>query len=155
AAKSAAGVYMEQMTEGDRRLDAALPILKDRLIGPMAARLVGLGFRGASLVPGGRLSLLPLHAACFATVTLTYTPPARALQAARSAARERAELVPVLLGVGNPLPNPKPLAFARTEVEGIALRFAPTARHVLLGRGATYEEVKKWLAGATYLHFSC
>jgi CHAT domain-containing protein len=136
-------------------LDRALPILRDRLVGPLAARLVELGFRRASLVPGGRLSLLPLHAAGFDAVTFTYTPSARALQAARSAARERAELARVLLGIGNPLPSPRPLAFARTEVEEIAPRFAPAARHVLLERHATHAAVAASLPGATHLHFSC
>jgi CHAT domain-containing protein len=136
-------------------LDLGLPVLRDRLVGPLAARLVELGFRRASLVPGGRLSLLPLHAAGFDAVTFTYTPSARALQAARGAARERAELAPVLLGIGNPLPNPQPLAFARTEVEEIAPRFAPEARHVLFERHATRAAVTESLPGATHLHFSC
>ena len=136
-------------------LDLALPILRDRLVGPLAARLVELGFRRASLVPGGRLSLLPLHAAGFDAVTFTYTPSARALRAARDAARERAKLAPVLLGIGNPLPNPQPLAFARTEVEEIAPRFAPEARHVLFERNATHAAVAESLPGATHLHFSC
>ena len=136
-------------------LDRALPILRDRLVGPLAARLVELGFRRASLVPGGRLSLLPLHAAGFDAVTFTYTPSARALRAARGAARERAKLAPMLLGIGNPLPNPQPLAFARTEVEEIAPRFAPEARHVLFERHATHAAVAESLPGATHLHFSC
>ena len=71
-------------------LDLALPMLRERLVGPLAARLRELGFRRASLVPGGRLSLLPLHAAGFDAVTFTYTPSARALRAARGAGRERA-----------------------------------------------------------------
>jgi CHAT domain-containing protein len=136
-------------------LDLILPILRDRLVGPLAARLVELGFRRASLIPGGRLSLLPLHAAGSDAVTFIYTPSARALQAARNAVRERSELAPVLLGIGNPLPSPQPLAFARTEVEEIAPRFAPAARHVLLERHATHAAVVASLPGATHLHFSC
>ena len=136
-------------------LDRALPILSDRLVGPLAARLVELGFRRASLVPGGLLSLLPLHAAGFDAVTFTYTASARALQAARGAARERAERAPMLLGIGNPLPNPQPLAFARTEVEEIAPRFAAGAQHLLIERYATHAAVTESLAGTTHLHFSC
>ena len=136
-------------------LDLVLPILRDRLVGRLAARLVELGFRRASLVPGGRLSLLPLHAAGFDAVTFTYTPSARALRAARGAARERAKLAPMLLGIGNPLPSPQPLAFARTEVEEIAPRFVPAARHVLFERHATHAAVAASLPGATHLHFSC
>ena len=136
-------------------LDLALPILRDRLVGPLAARLRELGFRRASLVPGGRLSLLPLHAAGSDAVAFTYTPSARALRAVRDAAKERAKLAPMLLGIGNPLPNPQPLAFARTEVEEIAPRFAPEAQHVLFERDATQDAVTEKLPGTTHLHFSC
>ncbi|HKI21600.1 MAG TPA: CHAT domain-containing tetratricopeptide repeat protein, partial [Isosphaeraceae bacterium] len=136
-------------------LDRALPILSDRLVGPLAARLVELGFRRASLVPGGLLSLLPLHAAGFDAVTFIYTPSTRALQAARAAARERAKRAPMLLGIGNPLPNPRPLAFARTEVEEIAPRFAPEALRLLFERDATQAAVAKSLPGTSHLHFSC
>ena len=146
------GEYQQQLKAG---LDRALPILRDRLVGPLAARLVELGFRRAALVPGGRLSLLPLHAAGLDAVTFTYTPSARALRAARDTARERAKFAPVLLGIGNPLPSPRPLAFARAEVEEIASRFAPEARHVLLERHATHAAVAASLPGATHLHFSC
>jgi len=153
------GYLVGQVMGGYQRLQAGLdlilPILRDRLVGPLAARLVELGFRRASLIPGGRLSLLPLHAADSDAVTFTYTPSARALQAARSAARERAELAPVLLGIGNPLPSPQPLAFARAEVEEIAPQFAPAARHVLFERHATYAAVTEMFLGATHLHFSC
>jgi len=149
------GQVMGEYQQLQAGLDRALPILRDRLVGPLAARLVELGFRRASLVPGGRLSLLPLHAAGFYAVTFTYTPSARALRAARGAAGERDELAPMLLGIGNPLPNPQPLTFARTEVEEIAPRFAPAARHVLFERQATHAAVAAWFPGATHLHFSC
>jgi CHAT domain-containing protein len=149
------GQVMGESQQLKAGLDWALPILHDRLVGPLAARLVELGFRRASLVPGGRLSLLPLHAAGLDAVTFTYTPSAQALRAARGAARERAELAPVLLGIGNPLPSPQPLAFARTEVEEIAPQFALEARHVLFERNATHAAVTESLPGATHLHFSC
>jgi len=149
------GQVMGEYQQLQAGLDLALPILRDRLVGPLAARLMELGFRRASLVPGGRLSLLPLHAAGFDAVTFTYTPSARALRGARGAAKERAKLAPILLGIGNPLPNPQPLVFARTEVEEIAPRFAPEARHVLFERNATRAAVAESLLGATHLHFSC
>ena len=160
AAGEAIGGYLVGQVQGEypqlqAGLDRALPILRDQLVGPMAARLVELGFRRATLVPGGLLSLLPLHAAAFDEVTFTYAPSARALRAARGAARDRAKLAPVLLGIGNPLPSPRPLAFARTEVEEIAPQFAPAARHVLFERYATHAAVAASLPGATHLHFSC
>ena len=118
-------------------LDQALPILTERLVGPLAARLRELGFRCASLVSCGRLSLLPIHSAGSEALNLTYIPSARALQAAREAATDRAELRPVILGIGNPLPSSWPLAFARAEVEEIATQFAPDSQHLLIEREAT------------------
>jgi len=61
----------------------------------------------------------------------------------------------MLLGIGNPLPNPRPLAFARTEVEEIAPRFAPEALRLLFERDATQAAVAKSLPGTSHLHFSC
>ncbi len=158
--KEAVGGYLAGQLEGDvpllqAALDQVLPVLRERLIGPLAARLAELDFRQATLIPGSQLPLLPLHAAAFETMTVTYAPSARALQAAHNAARERANLPPVLLGIGNPLPNPRPIAFARAEVEAIAPMFAPQARLVLYERQATREETLKKLPGATHLHFSC
>jgi CHAT domain-containing protein/tetratricopeptide (TPR) repeat protein len=145
------GVHQELMTG----LDLALPALRDRLVGPLAARLVESGFRRASLVPGGWLSLLPLHATGLDTVTFAYAPSARVLQAARAAARERAEGAPMLLAIGNPLPNPRPIAFARTEVEEIARHFPVESRHVLAEHEATRAATAEALPGATHLHLSC
>ena len=150
-----AGELLGEALQLQAALDRALPILRDRVVRPVADRLVELGFRRASLVPGGRLSMLPLHAASFDAVTFIYIPSAGAMQAARGAVRERANLTPVLLGIGNPLPNPQPLIFARTEVEEIASLFAPQSRRVLLERHATRTAVAASLPGATDLHFSC
>lgn len=154
------GGYLVGQVAGDvnvlkAALDQVLPSLRERLIGPLAARLVDLGFRQATLIPGGLLSLLPLHAAAFERMTVTYAPSARALQVACNAAKERIHLPPVLLGIGNPLPNPQPLAFARAEVEAIAPLFAPEKRRAIYERQANRKDTLKHLPGATHLHFSC
>jgi CHAT domain-containing protein len=137
-------------------LNQIFPVLRDRLIGPLVARLVDLDFRQVTLIPGGRLSLLPLHAA-FEPITVSYAPSARALQAAASKNKEQANLLPFLLGIGNPLPNPKPLAFACEEVKQIEELFHKK------GYGCTpfYEQAAKStdivhsIPEATYLHLSC
>ena len=139
-------------------LEQVLPILEARLMGPLAARLTVLGFRQVTLIPGGRLGLWPLHAAAFAQCIVTFAPSARAQRAAMNAAGERAGLLPVLLGISNPLPNPRPLAFARIEVEEIAPLFAAGARRVLYERQATRADMPQALQAlpkATHLHFSC
>jgi CHAT domain-containing protein len=136
-------------------LDRALPILRDRLMGPLASRLLEHGYQRAALIPGGRLSLLPLHAACFDAVRLTYTPSSRSLRATRGVTRDRAQLAPLLFGIGNPLPNPRPLAFARSEVDEIAHRFAPESQHLLFEHAATKGVVAESLPSATHLHFAC
>ncbi|KPL21530.1 MAG: hypothetical protein AMJ93_09430 [Anaerolineae bacterium SM23_84] len=154
------GGYLVGQVGGDvpllqAALEQALPILREWLMAPLAARLIDLGFRQVTLIAGGQLDLLPLHAAAFETLTFTYAPSARALQAAANAARERAGLPAVLLGIGNPLPNPKPLAFARAEVEAIAPLFEGEAQRVLYEHQATRADTLQKLAGATHLHFSC
>jgi CHAT domain-containing protein/tetratricopeptide (TPR) repeat protein len=136
-------------------LNRTFPILCERLVGPLAARLVELGYRQAALIPCGRLSLLPLSAAALDQVAMTVAPSARAMMSARQATLERNGLSPVLLGIGNPLPSPQPLTFARLEVEGIAALFSRDEHRLLYEQQATLAGVREKIAGATYLHFSC
>lgn len=136
-------------------LNRTFPILCDRLVGPLAARLVELGYGQAALIPCGRLSLLPLSAAALDQVAMTVAPSARAMSSARQATLERNGLSPILLGIGNPLPNPQPLPFARLEIEGIAALFSCDEHRLLYEQQATLAGVRENIAGATYLHFSC
>jgi len=76
------------------------------LLGPLAGRLADLGVAAATLIPVGRLSLLPLPAAAPEGCTIALAPSARAQRAASRALRDRAGTLPVLLAVGNPLPIP-------------------------------------------------
>ena len=124
-------------------------------MGPLVAYLADLGFMQVTLIPGGLLGLLPLHVVAFEAGTFTYAPSANALLAAVKTARERARLSPVLLGIGNPLPNPQPLAFARAEVEEIEPFFPAEARRVCYESQATRVAMLRALPGATHLHFSC
>jgi CHAT domain-containing protein len=60
-----------------------------------------------------------------------------------------------LLGVGNPMPNPNPLAFAHAELEEIAAFFGEEARTTLYEEAATEAELTKHLPGATHIHLAC
>ena len=84
----------------------------------------GRGVRAITLIPAGRLALLPLHAARLPDgshlldhFTISYAPSAQALQAARrqAAARQGAPLF--LAGVGNPLPPPEALADLHRDLQ--------------------------------------
>jgi CHAT domain-containing protein/tetratricopeptide (TPR) repeat protein len=141
-----------ELSEGLERL---WPTLRDRLTGPLDTRLQELGFTRAVLVPTGVFALLPLPAAGTAAITYSLTPSARVHLAARRSARERDSRAPELLAVGNPLPGPKPLTFARAEVESIASRFPAESRRVLLEDQATRAAVIRALPGATHLHLAC
>ena len=124
----------------------------NKLIRPIATRLSELGYQQAILIPTGTLSLLPLHA-LVPQVNFTVAPSARALQSALGKQKERINLPPSLLGIGNPLPNPKPLAFARLEVEEISPLFGTA--HTFYEKAATREAVSGNIKALTHLHFSC
>jgi hypothetical protein len=82
-----------------------------------------------TLIPVGRLTLLPLHAATFAGASgmthlvdefeVAYAPSARALTRASRLAETNAGAARVG-GVGNPLPSGQPLPFAAWELAEIA-----------------------------------
>ena len=112
----------------------------------------------ATVVPVGRLSLLPLPAAAPEGCTIALAPSARALQAASHALRERAAEAPVLLAVGNPLPLPAgwdALEYAGVEVRAIERFFAAGARRILPEEAATAKAIAQGLPGATHLHLAC
>ena len=136
-------------------LDRAQHLLGERIMEPLVEHLADLGFRQVTLIPRGKLSLLPLHAIAFEKITATYAPSASALQAAKNAAAKRVGLSPTLLAIGNPLPNPNPLPFARAEVEEIAPLFDSKVQRVLNERQATRAETLKKQTGTTHLHFAC
>ena len=121
------GGYLVGQVTGDLDQFAAavaenIEILRRELLGPLGARLADLGVSAATVVPVGRLSLLPLPAAAPEKCTIALAPSARALRAASQALRERAGQAPVLLAVGNPLPLPAgcdTLEYAGVEIRAI------------------------------------
>ena len=85
-----------------KALEWALSVLGERVMGPLAERLGDLGFSEATMIPAGRLSLLPLPAAAPKGFTVALAPSARALRATRTFAERTDGLQRVLLAVGNP-----------------------------------------------------
>ena len=157
-----AGGYLAGQVTGDLDLLAAavtetIEVLRGEVFGPLAGRLADFGVAAATVVPVGRLSLLPLPAAAPEGCTIALAPSARALRAASRALRARAEQ-PVLLAVGNPLPLPagwQPLGYAGVEVRAIAGFFAVGSRRILPEKEATGTAVTQGLGGATHLHLAC
>lgn len=165
------GGYLPGQLWGGSRLrtalDEGLPLLGEKLLSPLAHRLGELGLTRLTLIPGGRLNLLPLHAAYTPlngstaifgeSYTASYAPSARALAASRHRLTSGQGQSTTLLAVGNPLPLPPkihPLRFARPEAEEIALRFGGTP-HLYCETAATHTAITAALTTARYLHFAC
>ena len=155
--------YLPGQLVGDRwvlsqALKQTLLLLRDELLGPLADHLRALGVSEATIVPVGRLSLLPLPAAMPEDITIALAPSARTVRTARGAGPDRSDLSLVFLGVGNPLPLPQdlhPLVYAGQEVRAIATLFTDQCSRVLAERDATRHRVLESLPGTTHLHFAC
>jgi CHAT domain-containing protein len=135
-----------------------MEILRRDLLGPLFGRLAELGVTAATVVPVGRLSLLPLSSAAPEGCSIALAPSARALQAASHALQERTKEAPVLLAVGNPLPLPArwmPLRYAGLEVRVIAQFFAAGSRRILREHEAAMDAVTRDLPATTHLHLAC
>ena len=147
-------------------LDRTLNAIGERLMAPLGQRLRDLGISAITLIPGGRLSLLPLHAARYGggyfvdEFQVTYAPSARTLAHCRDRLAAIHAPRPTLFAVGNPLPVFSPLLSARDEAETTASFFMDGAPRLFLEEEATYPRVFEALAeransGHTYLHFAC
>ncbi len=158
-------------------LEEALPLLGERVMGPVAAVLRKRKTKTSKtktlrvsetlkvfLIPAGHLALLPLHAARYRVdgrevhfldeFDVAYAPSAQALLAAQQRARSQQGTSRRLVGVGNPLPHPKPLPFARAEVEEIASLFAEDPI-TFCEEAATKAAVLDALPAGTYVHLAC
>jgi CHAT domain-containing protein len=139
-------------------LEQTIPALREHLVGPLSERLRKLTFTEATLIPVGRLGLLPLPAASD-EVTLALAPSARVLRAAQAASRRAQDLPAKLFAVGNPLPPPKgadSLEFAGAEADMAGAMFG-SGSVVLRDTEVTRQDVlsPEHLANATHLHFAC
>ena len=154
-------------------MDNTTKWLWDAVMGPLAEGLkCHLGTPNEvgriTLIPVGRLALLPLHAAwteapdtptgrryALDDLLITYAPNARGLNKARNLANR---LFPDrLLAVDEPKPvSGSPLPNSEYEVESIAAAFAEHDRQILRHEKATREAVQKALKESpSVLHFSC
>ena len=125
------------------------------------------------LIPTGRLSLLPLHAARYAVdgrdvsfvdeFTVSYAISATVLAKARQEATGSERHRTSSGGVGNPLPEsaeagedrPGSLPFARAELESIADMLPDGAARTLYEHQATRQALLDALPGANLVHLSC
>jgi tetratricopeptide (TPR) repeat protein len=143
-------------------LTEVLDTLGANLIGPLADRLRRLKVRELVLVSGGRLGLLPLHAAKLGNdgsdsylsdeFEISYAPSARVLAAAADSLQARQDSPLALTGVGDPSQD---LAYARAELEEVAASFPQEAGRLLYGQEATKARLLAALSGASYVHLSC
>lgn len=156
-----------KIAEMKAELAAMLPLVGERLMAPLAARLRAMGITRVTLVSGGQLALLPIHAAAYDVdgewrtfldeFQVAHAPSAQA--AVRT--RERAEMFdwtggPALV-VGNPVPMPKPyapLVYAGVEAKMVA-SFTVGEVTALLEAKATAMTVWEEMLGKRLLHFAC
>ncbi len=149
----------------EKVLDTVLERLGERWLGRVASRLRALGTPGVVLIPGGRLGLLPLHAARYRVggrerhllddLDVSYAPSARVLQTVRGQLEARSQAVPVLAGVANPRPAADPLYHARSELDEIAAFFDDDKRRLLAEATATKPALRAAADGASHVHLSC
>jgi len=152
--------YLSLIAHGDSDslqgvLDRVGPILRERLLSPLAGQLAQRGVSRACLVSCGSLGLLPLTALAPEGLLLHLSPSARALDTARLNRDRRGDTPTRLLAVGNPVSRSRPLAFAALEAREISGFFPQDRQQVLLGSQATLTGVREGMTGATHLHLSC
>jgi CHAT domain-containing protein/tetratricopeptide (TPR) repeat protein len=152
------GGFLENVSTGDmegtkRALDAAWPLWRERLMLPLARRLLRLGFDRSVLIPCGRLALWPLPATVAGEIHLSLAPSARVLATALQHAEARRGLPPSLLAVAQPGAGQRHLPSAEIEAERAAESFSRS--RLLCGAEATREAVVRELSGKTHLHFAC
>ncbi len=145
-------------------LDDLLPRLGEAIMGPVAAGLRRRQAAAVTLIPGGRLGLLPLHAARYThngqelhfldEFEVRYAASAQALASARQQHAVRSRRPLRLAGVGNPLPAAPSLPYAQAELQEIAASFGGDSQP-LYGEAATRQALLSTLADASHLHLSC
>lgn len=141
-----------------------LPVLGERLTGPLAKQLAHRQADRVTLVACGLLSLLPLHAASYqcgpqircllSDYEVTYAPSARVLSTARSALAVQQKRTLALAGVASPA-GAGTLEFAEAELRAITACFPPGGSRVFTEAEATRPNLLKAAAGATHIHFAC
>lgn len=152
-------------------LDDVLDTIGEKIFKPLVAALAPapatrLHAPLLVLIPTGKLSLLPLHAARYSIdatqrvvlddFAVTVVTSARALTHCGERLARVVGIPPCLLGIANPLPLPsgyQPLTGARSEVETLENLFDSAT--LLAESHASLAAVTSRLSGATHVHFAC
>jgi CHAT domain-containing protein/tetratricopeptide (TPR) repeat protein len=157
-----------EMTASARRFQRALaellPVLGERLTGPLANQLAHRRADRVTLIACGLLGLLPLHAASYqrghetrcllSDYAVAYAPSARVLSTARLALATRQERNLSLAGVASPAGTDR-LKFAEAELREIVAWFPPSESRAFIGIEATQPNLLSAAAGASHIHFAC
>jgi CHAT domain-containing protein len=132
---------------------------------PIAAQLRKAGARKVFLIPRGRLSALPLHAATYQVegkesafldeFIVAYSPSARALALARRTAEERKPASWSLVGGANPQPVNASLPWSELELEVLRRLFPAEGQSVLYGREASRAALLRNMRGGSCIHLAC
>jgi CHAT domain-containing protein len=132
----------------EEALVKTLPHLGRHFIKPIAKQLQVLGITDVTLIPGGRLSLLPLHAASYQDPKVTqisclldkfniaYAPSARTLSMIQ---QRQVNSESPLLALGNPQPNTNPASFTDILARDISQRMQGK---ILLHEAATIDALQ-------------
>ncbi|MGQ9681196.1 MAG: CHAT domain-containing protein, partial [Anaerolineae bacterium] len=142
----------------------ALPVLGERLLAPLAARLRALGAGEVVLIPTGPLQLVPLHAARYRhegcdvafldEFVVRYAPSLDALRRAKRSLEGRLRRPASLCALA--VPAGKACAtLALAEVRQVSSCFAPERRTLLLENRATPLAASTEIARATCVHVCC
>ncbi len=165
-------------------LDTLLSVLGRELMAPLAQRLQALadgplsGARAVTLIAGGKLATLPLHAAVIGTVVPTrdaegelaetradatfvdafevsYSPSAQRLLAARAGAS--ITLRNGVAAIGNPQPADQAMPWSEHEAEAVAqvTNRAGQSCTLLIRRQATTDAVTRAIRDRAYIHLAC
>jgi CHAT domain-containing protein len=137
----------------EQSLEDVFCVLRTSLLEPLLTRLHDLGASSFSLIPYGLLSLLPIPA-LVDDFTIRIEANIRALAACLEK-RQHIDIRSRLLGIGNPLPNDRPLPAAEMEPLAIRRFFGECAADVFTCEHATVDAVVDHMDKASCLHFAC
>jgi CHAT domain-containing protein/tetratricopeptide (TPR) repeat protein len=158
--------YLSEQIAGGQKFGPMLAKVLNELgrhvVGPLANRLKELGATGVVLIPGGRLALLPLHAAAYDRggqptrlldeFDVCYSPSAWVDADTRAAAARYSGEPGILTGIADPAGD---LKYAHAELEDVAALFSQVPPRVHYGSHATKAALLADLPGATYVHLAC
>ncbi len=151
--------FVPALREGDDALESSLEaievVLSAQVGEALADALRSYGVTRATLVPLGRLGVLPLQLMRTPGVTTTVAPSAKALAATHGARSSEATGPAVVAGVPDH-PDFTPLPFAVAEVRNVVAQVeGGGAAHALVGEEATEQALGNAVGGSALLHLAC